>query len=78
MTFVFGLKPVELMFIAAVLLIVFSASRMSALGNALGKFVYSFKKAKGGSGFVDSKTVSLGARQQVTDAEIVDEKKPHR
>jgi sec-independent protein translocase protein TatA len=31
-----------------VLLVVFSASRMSALGNALGKFVYSFKKATQG------------------------------
>ena len=62
---------------AVVLLIVFSASRMSAIGNALGKFVYSFKKAKDGSGFVDSKTVSLGARQPISDAEVVDEKKPH-
>ena len=66
----------ELLFVAAVLLIVFSASRMSAIGNALGKFVYSFKKAKDGQGFIDSKTVSTGARQDVTDAEIVDEKKP--
>jgi sec-independent protein translocase protein TatA len=67
----------ELLFVAAVLLIVFSASRMSALGNAIGKFVYSFKKAKGGEGFIDSKTVSMGPRQNITDAEIVDEKKPH-
>jgi sec-independent protein translocase protein TatA len=77
MTPVLGLRPVELLFIAAVLLIVFSASRMSAIGNALGKFVYSFKKAKGGEGFVDSKTVSMGPKAEVVDAEIVDEKKPH-
>ena len=35
----------ELLVIGFVLLVVFSASRMSSLGNALGKFVYSFKKA---------------------------------
>lgn len=70
------LSATELIFVGLVLLIVFSASRMGALGNALGKFVYSFKKAKDGSGFVDSKTVSLGSRQGISDAEIVDEKKP--
>jgi len=45
----------ELLVIGFVLLVVFSASRMSALGNALGKFVYSFKKAAHGQGFVDVK-----------------------
>ena len=45
----------ELLVIGFVLLVVFSASRMSSLGNALGKFVYSFKKASQGQGFVDVK-----------------------
>jgi sec-independent protein translocase protein TatA len=45
----------ELLVIGFVLLVVFSASRMSALGNAIGKFVYSFKKASQGQGFVDVK-----------------------
>jgi sec-independent protein translocase protein TatA len=45
----------ELLVIGFVLLVVFSASRMSSLGNALGKFVYSFKKASQGKGFVDVK-----------------------
>jgi sec-independent protein translocase protein TatA len=45
----------ELLVIGFVLLVVFSASRMSALGNALGKFVYSFRKASRGQGFVDVK-----------------------
>ena len=45
----------ELLVIGFVLLVVFSASRMSALGNALGKFVHSFKKASQGQGFVDVK-----------------------
>ena len=45
----------ELLVIGFVLLVVFSAARMSALGNALGKFVHSFKKASQGQGFVDVK-----------------------
>jgi sec-independent protein translocase protein TatA len=65
----------ELIFLLAILAIVFSASRMSALGNALGKFVYSFKKAKAGEGFVDAKPVQRLSRQRETDAEFVDEKK---
>jgi sec-independent protein translocase protein TatA len=45
----------ELLVIGFVLLVVFSASRMSSLGNALGKFVHSFKKASQGQGFIDVK-----------------------
>ncbi len=43
----------EILLILFVLLVVFSASRMGALGNALGKFVYSFRKAAGGKNLVD-------------------------
>jgi Sec-independent protein translocase protein TatA len=46
----------ELLVIGFVLLVVFSASRMSALGNSLGKFVDSFKKASRGQGFIDVKS----------------------
>jgi sec-independent protein translocase protein TatA len=45
----------ELLVIGFVLLVVFSASRMAALGNALGKFVHSFRKASRGEGFIDVK-----------------------
>jgi sec-independent protein translocase protein TatA len=45
----------ELLVIGFVLLVVFSASRMAALGNALGKFVDSFRKASRGEGFIDVK-----------------------
>jgi sec-independent protein translocase protein TatA len=45
----------ELLVIGFVLLVVFSASRMASLGNALGKFIYSFKKASQGQGFIDVK-----------------------
>lgn len=43
----------EFLVVGFVLLVVFSASRMGSLGNALGKFVYSFKKASKGEGFID-------------------------
>ncbi len=45
----------ELLVIGFVLLVVFSASRMAALGNALGKFVDSYRKASRGQGFIDVK-----------------------
>jgi sec-independent protein translocase protein TatA len=45
----------ELLVIGFVLLVVFSASRMAALGNAMGKFVDSFRKASRGEGFIDVK-----------------------
>jgi sec-independent protein translocase protein TatA len=45
----------ELLVIGFVLLVVFSASRMAALGNSLGKFVHSFRKASRGEGFIDVK-----------------------
>jgi len=43
----------EIFVIGFVLVVVFSASRMGQLGNALGKFVYSFKKASRGEDFVE-------------------------
>ena len=67
----------EILFVAAVVLIIMSASRMSAIGNALGKFVYSFKKASKGEGFIDAKVSRTGSARQIEDAQIVDEKKSH-
>jgi sec-independent protein translocase protein TatA len=43
----------ELIMLVVIILIVFSASRMSSLGNAIGKFVYSFRKASQGSDLID-------------------------
>ncbi len=48
-----GLQTGELITIAIILVIVFSASRMASLGNSIGAFFYSFKKAAKGEGFVD-------------------------
>jgi sec-independent protein translocase protein TatA len=45
----------EWLMVGITITIIFSASRMSALGNAFGKFIYSFRKAAHGQGFVDVK-----------------------
>ena len=60
----------EVLMIAAILVIVFSASRMGQLGNALGKFVYSFKKASKGDDLVDGSTKKL--ERGAEDAHVVD------
>ena len=66
----------ELVMLAVIILIIFSASRMGSLGNAIGKFVYSFKKASKGDGFIDVKPASkLGNGQPIEDAQVVDEPK---
>ena len=51
----FGLRTGEIITIVIILFIVFSASRMSTLGNAIGAFFYSFKKASKGDAFIDVK-----------------------
>jgi sec-independent protein translocase protein TatA len=43
----------ELVMLVVIILIVFSASRMASLGNAIGKFVYSFRKASQGQDLID-------------------------
>jgi Sec-independent protein translocase protein TatA len=43
----------EIIVLAIVLTLIFSASRMSALGNALGKFIHAFRKASKGDAFID-------------------------
>lgn len=48
-----GLSTGEIIIIAFVVVVIFSASRMGRLGNALGKFVYSFKRASRGQDLVD-------------------------
>jgi sec-independent protein translocase protein TatA len=60
----------EILTIVAILVIVFSASRMGQLGNALGKFVYSFKKASKGDDLVDASAKKL--ERGAEDAHVVD------
>lgn len=43
----------EWLLIGIILLLVFSASRMGQLGNALGSFVHGFRQASRGQGVVD-------------------------
>lgn len=72
-----GLHTGEVLMLALVITIIFSASRMGQLGNALGKFVYSFKKASKGDAYVDgsvTKKITSNA-EPVVDAEIVKEEK---
>ncbi len=72
------LGPGEIIVLVFVIVVVFSASRMAALGNAIGKFVYSFRKAAKGKDFIDLKRIpeSRGKeRSAPEDAAIVDDKK---
>ena len=71
----------EILVIVFVLVVVFSASRMGQLGNAIGKFVYSFKKAARGEDFVDAQRASsrLEERrgsQPPQDAQLVNGGRP--
>lgn len=43
----------ELIMLAVIIVIIMSASRMSQLGNALGRFAYSFRKAARGGDLID-------------------------
>jgi sec-independent protein translocase protein TatA len=66
----------ELVMLVVIIAIIFSASRMGQLGNAIGKFVYSFKKASKGDDLVDVKPgPRLSGGQTIEDAQLVDEKK---
>ena len=71
-----GIGTGEIIMLVVIILIVFSASRMSALGNAVGRFVYSFKKASQGDGFVDVKPGPPARLERGTaDAEVIDSPK---
>jgi sec-independent protein translocase protein TatA len=62
----------ELIVLGFVLVVVFSAARMGALGNALGKFVHSFKKASRGQDLIEVNPRSdRKARPEDPDAEVV-------
>ena len=61
----------EIIMLVIILVVVFSASRMGVLGNAVGRFVHSFKKASQGDGFVDVKPTAK-LEKGTEDAEIID------
>ena len=69
-----GLGLGELIVLGFILLVVFSASRMGQLGNAVGKFVYSFRKASKGEDFVDVKPLPP-SRRIAPDEEFIDPSK---
>ncbi len=59
----------EIVVLVFVIVVVFSASRMGALGNAIGRFVYSFKKASRGADLVD--VTPRSSRATPEDAQLV-------
>ncbi|MBU8896016.1 hypothetical protein DRW03_05320 [Corallococcus sp. H22C18031201] len=67
----------ELIVLGFILLVVFSASRMGQLGNAVGKFVYSFRKASRGQDLVDAKQLPT-SRRGSSDAEFTEGPKDRR
>ena len=78
-----GLGIGEIVVLGFILLFILSASQLGRMGNALGKFVYSFRKAARGDDFVDVKgTPSLHPRERKTgrlpDAQRVDEEESKR
>jgi sec-independent protein translocase protein TatA len=69
----------EIITLVFIVVVIFSASRMGSLGNALGKFVYSFKKASKGDAYVEGKVTSRKLHRDdpvPEDAEVIDPKNP--
>ena len=66
----------ELIMLVIILVIVFSASQMGTLGNAVGRFVHSYRKASQGDGYVDVKLVSKLERGS-EDAQVIDGSPKH-
>ena len=64
----------DLIVLVVVLVVIFSASRMGRLGNAVGHFVSSFRKASKGEGYVDGKVTAkrISDKTTVEDAEVVE------
>ena len=69
----------EIIVIVFVIVVVSSASRMAALGNSLGKFIYSLRKAAKGHDFVDLKRIPDSTKGKSAnppeDAAIIEEEK---
>ncbi len=61
----------EIIMLVIILTVIFSASRMGTLGNAVGRFVHSFKKASQGEGYIDVKPVTK-LKKGTEDAEVID------
>ena len=59
----------EWLLLGFIITVVFSASRMGQIGNALGQFVYSFKKAQQGEPTVDMK--KLERVEAPEDAQVI-------
>lgn len=62
----------ELIMLVVIVLIVFSASRMSQLGDAVGRFVYSFKRAANGQDTIDVTPKPAPLVRGTEDARVID------
>lgn len=70
-----SLRLGEIIVIGFILVVVFSAARMGQLGNALGKFVYSFRKSSKGEGYVEGKTLKRMPPEREPDADFTEPKR---
>jgi sec-independent protein translocase protein TatA len=61
----------EVLMLAVVVLIIFSASRMGQLGNALGRFIYSFKKAAKGDDLIDVSPSNKRISEKAVEGEVI-------
>ena len=70
-----GLRLGELLVIGFILVVVFSASRMGQLGNAVGRFVHSFRRASRGEDMVDAKPLPRSqSNASVSEAQYTEDK----
>lgn len=67
----------EFLVLGVILLFILSAAQLGRIGNAMGRFVYSFRKASRGDDLVDATPTlkSPGAKARFPEAEQVDEKR---
>lgn len=63
----------EAVMLVIIIAIVFSASKMGQLGDAVGRFVFNFRKASKGEQLLDS--TARKTDRGTEDAQIVDSKK---
>jgi sec-independent protein translocase protein TatA len=62
----------EFLMLGIVILIIFSASRMGQLGNALGKFMHAFKKASKGNDLIDVTPSSRRVASDTVDGKVTE------
>ena len=68
----FGMGMGELLIILVIVLLVFGATKLPQIGDALGRSIKNFKRAQGGADELEvSKKSELSAGESAEDAEVV-------